>query len=334
VHRIDCKGGVLTRECHVLSPRMATEAVNRLGAATLLVVHSLFRAHALWAMRIAAATHRRYWAVPHGCLDPWGLRRRSLAKHLWLLAWGRAYLESAEAVVFSTRREQEKARAWLGGSRPMVVHWPVEVPDFHAADRERADFRRRYGIPESARVLLYVGRLHTMKRPTETIAAFCEANPAHTHLVVVGMDGDLTANAVRRHVPEKFAHRVHVVGGLSGHLLGAAYHAANGYISLSYRENFGYAAAEALAFGLPVILSPGHDLAYDMPMQSETLACGWLLPDDSRPAAVDAIRMFGEAGESTLRTIGDTGRRWSSDSLSFQRFQDVLSDTACRGSRR
>jgi glycosyltransferase involved in cell wall biosynthesis len=324
VRRIACGNGWLTRDCHRISARAKREAARAVADADLLVVHSLFRAHAPWAARHAANHGIRYWAVPHGCLDPWGIRRRSIPKRIWMAFQGRRYLESAERVIFSTRREREKASPWLGRARPTILNWPVELPPLADADVARRRFRHQLGVPDTDRLLLYVGRLHSMKRPLEIVLAFSEAAPSNCHLAVVGMDGDLTCADVRRAIPDGFANRIHLVGPLDGHDLSSAYLAADGFISLSFRENFGYAAAEAVAFGIPVILSPGHDLAHEMPARSGRLACGWLLADDSRAAAVEALREFGAATESALGDAGQTGRRWAGDVLSFSRFQHTL----------
>jgi glycosyltransferase involved in cell wall biosynthesis len=143
------------------------------------------------------------------------------------------------------------------------------------------------------------------------------------------MDGDLTQGDVRAAMPPGCRDRVHVVGPLTGADLAAAYFGSDGFVSLSHQENFGYAAAEAVAVGLPVILSPGHDLAHEMPFGSGMpgpggLACGWLLPDDSVAAAVAAIRAWACATDRRLEAAGEAGGAWAREELSRERFRDEL----------
>jgi glycosyltransferase involved in cell wall biosynthesis len=350
IRRIRSGQGWLARRVLAVAPSAAREADVAAAGADLLVVHSLFRAHAPWARDWALRHRQPYWVVPHGCLDPAGLARRALAKRLWLWRHGRPLFADAHAVIFATRREQAKASAWMplrhgwaGGERHVggvVVPWPVELPSLAGVDKARETFRRRNGIPEAAPVLLFVGRLHTTKRPRETIAAFAAADPAGSHLVVVGMEENLTRERLRAEVPAGLAGRVHIVGELRGDALAEAWLAADGYISLSAKENFGYSAADALAHGLPVILSPGHDLAYELPGAEEgRLDCGWLLPDQSLEAAAEAIREWSrlvnaKAGEpDKLRGFRTTGRNWAADNLSFERFQAALQRLAADGTR-
>jgi len=270
--------------------------------------------------------------VPHGCLDPWGLSHRGLLKRLWLETWGRSFLADADQIVFSSRRSLEKASPWLPDSsadnRVVVVHWPVDLPQLDGQVVARAAFRQQHGIPQAARLLLFVGRLHAVKRPLETVRAFCEATAAasleHCHLAVVGMDGDLTQADILAAIPPACRSHVHLIGPLAGADLAAAQLAGDGFISLSFQENFGYAAAEAVAYGLPVILSPGHDLAHEMPALDGRFACGWLLGDDVHATAVAAIREFATASDATLAAAGGVGRAWVAETLAFERFRERL----------
>jgi glycosyltransferase involved in cell wall biosynthesis len=138
------------------------------------------------------------------------------------------------------------------------------------------------------------------------------------------MDGDLTQADIHAAIPPACRDRVHVIGPLAGADLAAAQLAGDGFTSLSYQENFGYAAAEAMAYGLPVILSPGHDLVYEMPALAGRFACGWLLGDDVHATAVAAIREWAGVSDATLAALGATGRTWVAETLAFERFRDRL----------
>ena len=324
VARIPCGKGFPAGGCHVVSAAAGRQAALALADTDLFVVHSLYRGHAPWAAACAARQGRRYWAVPHGCLDPRTLARGWPAKQLWLGTLGRGYLDRAERVVFSARRSLEKAGRHAPAARSVVVPWPVAIPELQGRAVQRARFRAAHGIPDAARVLLALGRLHRIKRTVETIQAFVAAAGDHVHLVVAGMDGDRARSQLARLVPPAARDRVHLIGGLAGAGVGEAYLASDGFIALSWQENFGYAAADALSHGLPVILSPGHDLAHEMPARDGRFACGWLLPDDSARAAQAAIAGFAAAPESVLTAMGEAGRGWAAEELSFERFRDRL----------
>lgn len=330
--RIVCGSGWLTRDCHRISPAAMLAAEQIVAEAELLVVHSLFRAHAPWAADWARRHRRRYWAVPHGCLDPWGLSQRRIAKQVWLRWQGRGFLGGAERIIFSTLGEMEKALPWLdhlgATDRATVVHWPVSLPALDGRSAARETFRFRHGIPLHAPLLLYVGRLHSMKRPIETVAAFCASGRSDAHLAMIGMNGDLKREDIEKAVNTDCRDRVHVIGPLSGGTLAEAWLAGDGFISLSCRENFGYAAAEAVAYGLPVILSAGHDLAWEMPLTSDgRFACGWLLRNDSLRTAADAIFELTSRvsqADPQLPALSLVGREWVEHELSPASFTSRL----------
>ncbi len=325
VVRVESRPRLLNRSCHWVTPAMSAAADRAVAGADLLVVHSLFRGHAPWAAGWCARHARPYVSVLEGCLDPWGLATRPVAKRAWLEHHGRRYLAGAARVIAATGREAEKATAWLAPAALTVIHWPVPLPAAVDGAAIRAACRSSWGVPDGHRVLLFVGRLHPMKRPTFMLEAFLRAAVPECHLVVVGMEEGVTMAALRALVPREDADRVHVIGSLAGGDLTAAYHAADGFISLSHRENFGYAFAEAMAHGLPAIVSAGHDLAHDVGRGGRgDFPCGWLLPDESSATATAAIRAFAAASPAQLSAAGETGRAWVADHLSFDRFRDRL----------
>jgi glycosyltransferase involved in cell wall biosynthesis len=310
----------------------ADRAARRLVApADLLVAHSLFRGHVGWTARTARRTGAAMWSVPHGCLDPRGLAHRWLAKRAWLEFGGGRALERAEVSVFATHRERDKAAPWTFSRRTAVVPWPLALPDLGGRDAARERFRGRLGLPGSAGLLLSVARLHSVKRPRETVAAFCTAAGPDDHLVVVGGDDDVTAARLRQTIPEPHRGRVHLVGPLHGAALHEARLAADGFISLSLKENFCYAFAEALAYGLPAIVSPGHDLAWELPQdRSGRRPWGWLLPDDTPRSAAEAVAEFVRQRRSpggrgpAAPPAGAAARAWLAEHCAAERFRARL----------
>jgi glycosyltransferase involved in cell wall biosynthesis len=321
--RIASRPRLVNRGCHVVTSAMRAEAEALVAGADLLVVHSLFRGHAPWAAGWARRHRRACWAAPDGCLDPWALRRHRLAKRLWLARYGGDFFATA-TTIFATTRERQKAEPWIGSGRSVVIHWPVPLPSLAGREAARAAFRAALGIPEHARVLLFVGRLHPLKRPLETVDAFVQAAPVDAHLVVVGMEEGITVASLQARAPAAVRGRVHVTGPLAGDRLAAAFAASDGFVSLSHRENFGYSFAEALAHGLPAVVSAGHDLAHDIVGPRGEFPCGWLLDGDVPGQAVAAIREWATVPAARLTAAGAAGRAWVGEELAFDLFRERL----------
>jgi glycosyltransferase involved in cell wall biosynthesis len=266
----------------------------------VIVCHMLFRYHDDWTTQLG----KPYFIVPHGSLDPYAFTYRRLQKELWLLACGTRFFRRAQAVIFATRRESQKAFRGIGSDKAQVISWPVEAGVSRGPGRD--EVRDRLGIPKNDKMLLALGRLHSMKRPMETIEAFALAAQEGVHLVIAGPEEQYSARELQTFATQCGARNVHVQGPVFGDAKWGMYRAADGYISLSKRENFGYSVGEAMCMGLPMILSPGNDLAYEFAGEE----CSWTLATETREEAADAIRAFAQSSPEVRRQMGERGKRW------------------------
>lgn len=298
------------------------EARQALIGSRAVFLHLLFRRHVTWAGAICRKAKIPYFVVPHGALDPYVFTYRSLPKQLWMVWVGRRLMKNAKAVIFISEREREKAAPFLDGCHTLVVRLPIEHIDLSRRMAFRSEVRQDLEIEDSARVLVWMGRLDRMKRIEETINILERVRDSSIHLLVVGPDGHLTAADIERHCQRKGIRNVHVIGPVYGDRRYRYFMAADAYISLSHRENFNYTAAEALACGLPVILSPGNDLAFDLISAS----CGWLLNTISADEAVQAIQAFAATPQSLLLAKGAAARQWAREELSLDTFSRSITE--------
>ena len=118
---------------------------------------------------------------------------------------------------------------------------------------------RGVGIPAEARVLLFLGRLHPMKRVSALIDAFgrtrargCEEG---LKLVIIG-DEISKLPALRRAVHSHKLHKhVRFLGYLEDDTLAILYRLASVFVFPSLYEGFGLPPLEAMASGTPVVTS-------------------------------------------------------------------------------
>lgn len=210
---------------------------------------------ALWRSLRSSSTP--YGIFPHGMLDPWFKRQYPL-KHLkkwlyWLWAEYRV-LRDARAVFFTCEEERRLARQsfWLYRCHEEVVGFAAAAPP-PGADGARETFLARWPELRGQRLLLFLGRVHEKKGCLELV----ESLPTGPfHLVFAGpAEGDY-ARRVRARVQKLgLEARVTWTGLIEGDLKWGAFHAAEAFVLPSHQENFGVAVAEALACGLPVLIS-------------------------------------------------------------------------------
>jgi D-inositol-3-phosphate glycosyltransferase len=142
-----------------------------------------------------------------------------------------------------------------------VVTPGVDLAIFTPGDREAA--RRAVGLPPSARVLLFVGRIQPLKRPDMLLrvgAALLDRQPDwQDHLVLAVLGGPSGSGLARPGELEALAVSLGVDGQsrfvppVSRVELAQWYRAADLVLMPSHSESFGLVALEAEACGTPVV---------------------------------------------------------------------------------
>ncbi|MFA7436859.1 glycosyltransferase family 4 protein [Castellaniella sp.] len=160
---------------------------------------------------------------------------------------------------------------------PIIPPGVAEVPPTTAS--ERAALRAELGLPSQDTLCLLVAR-NPMRKGLPTALRAMESLPDDTHLLVVGANA-----AARDHVaraPEAVRRRVHLVAQTSR--VEPYYRAADIYVHPTLNDSFGMAPLEAMAFGLPVILSPMPWCGFAQYVTHEQDAL--ILPHPERPQAL------------------------------------------------
>jgi glycosyltransferase involved in cell wall biosynthesis len=167
-----------------------------------------------------------------------------------------------------------------------------------------------------------------MKRLDKLIEVFCAAELPNCVLLIVGPGAPAYVEALKQ-LRSKVdrAGRVQIRDPIFGQGKDRLFRAVDGYVSYSARENFGRAAAEALAAGLPIILSQGNDLGTDL----AGVDCGWLLTDEQPESLQTALGEFAAASDEELARKGRAGQQWTEEHLGFARFQESI-ETLARNS--
>jgi len=228
-----------------------------------VVVHGLWQYQSLAVWRALRGGPVPYFVYPHGMLDPWFRQAYPLKHFKKSIYWSlieRRVLRDAGAVLFTASEEARLAMHTFTPCEinPAVVGYGVALAD--AARQVSADvFFQAWPETRGRRIVLFLGRLHPKKGGDLLIDAFAkvlESQPL-SHLVMAGPDDGagtraaLQAQAARLGMGD----RVTFTGMLSGDLKWSALQAAEVFVLPSHQENFGIAVVEALAMGVPVLIS-------------------------------------------------------------------------------
>ena len=173
-----------------------------------------------------------------------------------------------------TRQVRYLARFGVKQERIRAAQMTVDVcaiRRFCAKDREavRSAARARWGMSAGERIVLYVGRLETYKGLPELLSAFGRAAEEENDLRLAIAGGGSLRSRVEA-VAANAGSYVIYLGRLSGDEVLCAYLAADLLVVPSLFEPWGLVVNEAMACGLPVIVSDRVGCADDLVRHGET----------------------------------------------------------------
>jgi len=245
------------------APDLAHAVAERMGDVDVIHLTGLWTQPVAAAAAAACKAGVPYVISPRGMLMPWELRHKSWKKLPYLYARELPRLRHAAGIHCTSPAERQALTRFelddLGFVVPNIVH----AEEFEAMP-DRGESRGLFNIPADALLVLFLGRLHAKKGINETLESFERLAAAcdSAHLLVAGPDEGGYYERISRTVgPLGLGDRVHVAGALAGSARLASFAAADVFISLSESENFSMATAEAMAAGLPVVVSAGVGLS-------------------------------------------------------------------------
>ncbi len=210
----------------------------------------------------AAAHYCRHFRVPyllrpHGTLDPYIFARHRPRKFVyeWLIELRN--LKHAAAVHFTAAEEMELTRRSVPAIKGVVVPLGVHPRDYDWDMTAPTSGTSEYG-EAGRRSILFLGRLNFKKGLDLLVKAFGLVARTHddVRLILAGPDEDNYSTRVRRWLKEDgILSKARFAGMLTGKEKVALLHSADIFALPSYSENFGLAAVEAMASGLPVVIS-------------------------------------------------------------------------------
>jgi glycosyltransferase involved in cell wall biosynthesis len=221
-------------------------------------VHGLWRPALLSILRESSRRSCPYVITPHGMLARWALTQKPLRKKIALaLSWRKLIGEAA----FVQALTQAEARDFgaLGIDCPVEVipngFFLEEMGDLPAQGSFHAAHPELLGQP----FILFLGRLHYVKRADWLVRAFAKvaSTNANIRLVLAGPDCGTRAQIEQLVKALGLSSRVHFVGPLYGQQKYSAMVDARCFCQPSVYETFSMSILEAMACGLPPVITRG-----------------------------------------------------------------------------
>ncbi len=242
-----------------LTGRPARDFLRRSGSEFDVVhVHGLWRPGLAAILRESFMRSCPYVITPHGMLARWSLAQKPLRKKIALAATWRKLIRRASFVQALTQAEARDFAA-LGIECPVDIvpngFFLEEMGELPAPGSFHSTHPELGGQP----FILFLGRLHYVKRVDWLVRAFAKlaANDADVRLVLAGPDCGTRPDIEREAKFLGLDGRIHLVGPLYGQQKYAAFVDARCFCQPSVYETFSMSILEAMACGLPPVITRG-----------------------------------------------------------------------------
>jgi glycosyltransferase involved in cell wall biosynthesis len=278
-------------------------------------VHALLSHACLAAAAACRASRVPYVVRPLGTLDRWSLAQKPLRKRVLLALNGRKALAEAAAVHYTAIGEQRLVERVFDTKAGFVVPLGIddaildEVP-ISEADRHRGPY------------VLALSRLHPVKALDTLIDAFSDTHTiARRWRLVIAGDGDdgyvrkLKVRAAESAAATAIEFRGWVDGDAKRDLL----RGASLYALPSHHENFGVSLAEALARGVPAVVSSDVLISDDLAAAN----AAWVTANDRAALATTLLQAMTDEDVRAEKSIA--ARQFARD-LAWPRVASRLMD--------
>ena len=275
---------------------MASWLTTNIRNFDLAHIHAVFNHSSVAAARACRDAGVPYVIRPLGTLDPWSMTQKSLRKRLFWQVSGKAMLQRAAFVHYTSDAEKLSTEGRMGLNHGKVIALGIETS---TATNNLADH-----FPELAcdPYVLVLSRLHPKKGLDVLIDAFQSLETQHWRLVIAG---DGPSEYVSRLKSKVKGDRILFTGWLEGERKEAVLGGASLLVLPSHQENFGLCVMEALAHSVPVLVSPNVNLATEIAAHN----AGWIATIDKDALAAKLAEALRDKEELSRR--GRAGRQLS-----------------------
>jgi len=265
--------------------------------------------HAIWnfptfiTMRMANRAGIPYVVAPQGSLEPWALSNGSWQRQLYAKHIERPLLNLAARLQALSETEASQFRAF--GLRVPAAIIPNAVQP-HWLGIEKRDLATELGLAPGTKTVLFLSRVHPKKGLDILLRAFVvyARERQDVALIVAGSDAGSGYGEVMRLLARDLglAQRCRFLGEVSGEKKLSALAGADAFALTSHSEGLPMAVIEAMACGLPVVITPGCNLP-----EVESADAGLIVKPDVEATLQGLRALF--ADPERMRVRGENGRR-------------------------
>lgn len=288
----------------------------RTGVIDILHNHGMWQVNSLYIGRISRPGLVRL-SSPRGALSKWAMAHGSRFKKMFWYTLQKPCLRKMDCLHATCLEELGDIRR-LGFSQPVtVIPNGIDLPSETLVKKVKKE-----------NILLFLGRIHPVKGVDNLLKAW--AIIEHTFpkwkLVIAGSDHGYHEGAGYMASMIQLMHDLKIrnaefVGEVTGERKKTSYLNADLFVLPTHSENFGVAAAEALAHSVPAIVTKGAPWSGLIENKA-----GWHIDIGVEPLVV-ALREAMAMTHQRRVEMGKNGRDWMKRDFSWTRIGQMMAQT-------
>ena len=311
-----------------ISLPLAGALKKRIPRFDIVHIHSLFQFSTLAACHYCRHYKKPYIICTLGQLDAYALKRKFLRKKTYLRLFENRNLKNASALHFATEDERNHLADPSLKNRGVVVSLGLDFDEFTNLP-ETGSFRTRYPLLGKKKIILFFGRVNFKKGLDILVSAFARivAKRDEVILVIAGPDNESYGRKVKSWLHTRgIAGRVLFTGMLLDKDKLAVLRDSDIFVLPSYSESFGLAVIEAMACGLPVVISDRVGIFKEImaARAGSIVACEEEKLTDALTHLLDNPGLRREMGENGRRLVQDQFTWDAAAQRMLRCYQDVL----------
>lgn len=254
--------GFLSRIFPSFSREWETVIKDMLPRIDLVHAHGVFDYYTFVTSRFS--TYKPMIISSHGSIMNYALStNRHVKKYLYLNSIVKSIIRKASVIHLLSHYEKEeflnvfKANSEELKYKIRLVPNGVNLEEFKNLP-SKGSFKQRYSVLKDKRYIIFLGRINAIKGLDILVGSFKKLAiiDEDLYLVIVGPDNEGYGERVKKWLKDAgLLGRSVFTGMLTGRDKLEAFVDAEAFVLPSYSENFGIAVVEAMACGIPVVIS-------------------------------------------------------------------------------
>lgn len=229
---------------------------NNIENYDIVHIHSFFSYLCTLGAIIARLKKVKYIISPHGQLDSWVIKQKKIKKMVYYTLLEQQNLENASAIYCTTNQEAQDVKIF--GIKSPTFILPLGVTPLVDLPDAKIKIHTIYNIALNIPIILFMSRFHPKKHMELLLYAAHNLAKRHNfHLILAGSGNLEYEQYIFNLVLFLNLNELTTFSGfVQGEDKTLLLQGADIFVLPSYGENFAITVAEAMAYDLPVIITP------------------------------------------------------------------------------